>query len=119
MNRHELRTPDFLDHMLEASLRIQRYTSGMDESAFLSNILVQDAVVRNIGILGEASKNLLRILPEASSKFPEIPFAAIYAMRNQLEHGYFSTSLARVWEVVKNDVPELIAALETAIASLS
>ena len=47
-----LRVPDYLGHILEAIERIERYVSGLDESAFLSSNLVQDAVIRNIEIIG-------------------------------------------------------------------
>ena len=49
-----LRAPDYLGHILEAIERIEEYVSDMDEMAFLSSNLVQDAVIRNIEIIGEA-----------------------------------------------------------------
>lgn len=58
-----LRVPDYLGHILEAIERIERYVSGLDESAFLSSNLVQDAVIRNIEIIGEASNNIQRTDP--------------------------------------------------------
>lgn len=48
---------DYLAHILEAIDRIDRYTYDMDELAFLNNELVQDAVIRNFEIIGEASRN--------------------------------------------------------------
>ena len=53
-----LRLPDYLGHILEAIERIEEYVSDMDEMAFLDSKLVQDAVCRNIEIIGEASNNL-------------------------------------------------------------
>lgn len=50
-----LRVPDYLGHIIQAIERIDRYTVGMDEVAFLNSELVQDAVIRNIEIIGEAS----------------------------------------------------------------
>jgi uncharacterized protein with HEPN domain len=50
-------------------------------------------------------------------RFPEIPFAAIYAMRNQLVHGYFMVDLQVVWNVIERDIPQLRAALEAALDS--
>jgi uncharacterized protein with HEPN domain len=61
---------------------------------------------------------LLEVLPTAPIRFPRIPFAAIYAMRNQLSHGYFTVDLAIVWKVVERDVPQLRGELEQAMAAL-
>jgi uncharacterized protein with HEPN domain len=69
--------------------------------------MLQDAVVRNIGIAGEAAKQLLDVAPEFSSKHPEIPFAQVYGMRNRVIHGYSSVNPTVVWDSVVNDVPAL------------
>jgi uncharacterized protein with HEPN domain len=98
MSRHPLRVRDYLGHMLDAVGQIRQYMNGKNANDFLSDRLLQDGVIRNFEILGEASKNLLDSVPEASAKFPGIPFAAIYGMRNQLSHGYLrsiSTSCGR------------------------
>jgi uncharacterized protein with HEPN domain len=75
-------------------------------------------VVRNFEILGEASRNFLDAVPDSPLKFPGIPFAAIYGMRNQLSHGYFSIDLDVVWKVIERDIPDLRNELETALAKL-
>ncbi len=77
MTRHPLRARDYLGHMLDAVGQIQIYTRGKNAGDFLSDRLLQDGVVRNVEILGEASRNLLSSLPDAATKFPGIPFAAI------------------------------------------
>jgi uncharacterized protein with HEPN domain len=118
MRRHSLRGRDFLAHMLGAVLQIQKYTSGVDAGQFASNRLLQDGIARNLEILGEASRNLLNSAPDAATRFPTIPFAAIYAMRNQLSHGYFVVDWEIVWKVVERDIPELRKGLEAAIAAL-
>lgn len=119
MNRHRLRERDYLGHMLDAVRQIQKYAAGKTSQDFLLDRLLQDAVVRNIEILGEAARNLLNAVPEASSKYPGIPLAAIYAMRNQLSHGYFMIDSDVVWNVVVRDVPELRREIEAAIAALN
>lgn len=58
-----LRVPDYLGHILKAIERIDRYTADMDEVGFLGSELVQDAVIRNIEIIGEASNNSLHDFP--------------------------------------------------------
>jgi uncharacterized protein with HEPN domain len=118
MTRHPLRARDYLGHMLDAVGQIQIYTRGKNAGDFLSDRLLQDGVVRNVEILGEASRNLLSAVPDATAKFPGIPFAAIYAMRNQLSHGYFVIDLDVVWKVIERDIPDLRKELEAAIAIL-
>ena len=58
-----LRVPDYLGHILQAIERISRYTADLDEVGFLRNEMAQDAVIRNIEIIGEASNNILRAFP--------------------------------------------------------
>jgi len=118
MSRHALRARDYLGHMFDAVGQIQAYVSGKSAGDFLSDRLLQDGVVRNFEILGEASRNLLDAVPDASAKFPGIPFAAIYGMRNQLSHGYFAVDWAVVWKVIERDIPDLRKELEAAIAAL-
>lgn len=112
MSRHPLRARDYLVHMLDAVGQIQQYVRGKSAADFLSDRLLQDGIVRNFEILGEASKNLLDSVPDAPVKFPGIPFAAIYGMRNQLSHGYFAIDLDVVWKVIERDIPSLRSELE-------
>jgi len=115
--KHGLRVRDFLDHLIEAMDRIEVYTAGKSEETFFSDKLLQDAVVRNVEILGETSKNILALLPDAPERFSGIPFANIYRTRNRLSHAYFILDVTFLWEVVKRDVPALRAAVEAAIVS--
>jgi uncharacterized protein with HEPN domain len=117
MSSHALRARDYLGHMLDAVRQIQQYMQGKSTDDFLSDRLLQDGVVRNFEILGEAARNLLNAVPDASSTFPGIPFAAIYGMRNQLSHGYFAIDLDVVWKVIERDIPDLRKVLEATIAS--
>ena len=64
MSRDPLRLNDYLGHILEAISRIHEYLEDVDEVEFLSNHLIQDAVIRNFEIIGEASKNVERVAPE-------------------------------------------------------
>lgn len=68
-----LRVSDYLEHIVEAIYRVLRYTEGLDEQSFLANEMVQDAVVRNIEIVGEAAKNIQRVdvsFATAPARFP-------------------------------------------------
>jgi uncharacterized protein with HEPN domain len=118
MSRHALGVRDYLGHMLDAVGQIQIYTHAKSAAEFLSDRLLQDGVVRNIEVLGEAARNLLSADPDVSSKFPGIPFAAIYGMRNQLSHGYFAIDLDVVWKVVERDIPSLQKELAAALSAL-
>ena len=106
-NFNELRLRDFLGHMLEAINRINGYIEDSTEVHFLTTPMLQDAVVRNIEILGEASNNIIKRFPEFVSANPNVPWEAIYYMRNRIIHGYFSVDYERVWMVINKDLPEL------------
>ncbi|SRR5579884_381683 len=112
--KSKFRVPDYLQHVLDAIERIRRYTSALSEADFWLNDLVQDAVLRNIEIIGEAVRNIEICDPQFASDHPEIPFREIYSMRNRLAHGYFAVNPGLVWEAVQRDIPTL----ETQITAL-
>ncbi|MDT1898670.1 DUF86 domain-containing protein, partial [Acinetobacter baumannii] len=87
MSKDRQRLIDYLAHILDAIERIDRYTENMDEVAFLQNELVQDAVIRNLEILGEASNNVQKHYPGFAARHPELPLAFAYQMRNAVAHG--------------------------------
>ena len=107
MSKEDLTAKDFVSHIIEAADRILRYTEGMSREEFVADTLKQDAVIRNVEIIGEATNNLLEADPGIAARYPSIPFAQIYGMRNRVAHGYFAVSLAMVWDSVEVDVPEL------------
>ena len=109
-----LRVPDYLGHILEAIERIEEYVSDMDELAFLSSKLVQDAVIRNIEIIGEASNNIQRVDPVFAAQHAEIPWQVMYAMRNRVTHGYDKVDFEMVWKTICNDLPELYQLVQAA-----
>jgi len=80
VKKSDLRAPDYLEHLLQACDRITQYTSWMTRDQFLADSLVQDAVLRNIEGLGEATRNLLECIPSLLSVHPNIPWMDIYAM---------------------------------------
>ena len=65
----------------------------MNELTFLVNKLVQDAVIRNFEVIGEASNNIERHYPEFVVEHPELPLASACQMRNAVVHGYFKVDL--------------------------
>jgi len=107
MNRHPERAEDYLEHILKALERIQRYTAGKSKADFVADALLQDGVLRNLGIVGEAAHRLLADSPEYAAKHPEIPLAKIYGMRNRITHAYEDVDMEIVWNLVLYDVPTL------------
>lgn len=118
MSKDRQRLADYLAHILEAIERIDRYTEDMDEVAFLHNELIQDAVIRNLEILGEASNNIQKHYPDFAVGRPELPLAFAYQMRNALAHGYFKIDYEIVWKTIHSDLPVLHGQVKHALASL-
>jgi uncharacterized protein with HEPN domain len=100
----------YLAHILERIDRIVRYTPrGRD--VFLADSLIQDAVVRNLEVIGEAAK---RIPDDYRQLHPTIPWRSLAALRDVLIHQYEGVSLPEVWQVVEEHLPRL----RTSIAAL-
>lgn len=93
--------------MAEAIDRIGAYTAGIDEDGFRASTLVQDAVIRNLEVVGEASRNIERHHPDFAAAHPELPLGAAYEMRNALAHGYFKVDLGVVWRTLHTDLPAM------------
>ena len=94
----------YLQHILEACVKIGEYTSGFDAESFLKNSVIQDAVIRQLEIVGEATK---QVSPKLRADYPQVRWSDIAGMRDRLIHGYFSVDLETVWVTVENDVPDL------------
>jgi uncharacterized protein with HEPN domain len=107
MKQNELRTPDYLQHILEAIGRIGEYTTPLTFETFDATPMAIDAVVRNLEIIGEAARNIVRNDPGFANAHPEIPWQAMYAMRNQISHGYFAVDVGVVWATVQRNLPDL------------
>lgn len=118
MSRDPLRLTDYLGHILQAIERIQQYTGTPDEAGFMESSMVQDAVVRNFEIIGEASRNIERIDPAFVVQHPELPLKFAYDMRNQLSHGYFQIDLGLVWRTVKRNLPTLSEQIRVIVAPI-
>ena len=94
----------YLDDIIEAVRRIKEFTNDMDFDDFKADIKTQDAVVRNLEIIGEASG---RLPEEVHLSAPEIEWRKIVGIRNILAHEYFGVDLEIVWKTVKEDLPIL------------
>lgn len=101
------RLTDYLEHIVQAIDRIQQYIEDIDEVAFIQDCRTQDAVIRNLEIIGEASNNIEKRFPDFAAKHTEVPWVVAYEMRNVLAHGYFQVDLSVVWRTLEVDLPQL------------
>jgi uncharacterized protein with HEPN domain len=100
----------YLAHILECIQRVERFTNE-GRSRFFQDVMVQDAVLRNFEVIGEAAKRLDEAYRAAH---PEIPWRSLAGLRDVLIHQYESVDLERVWAMVEGELPglrEAIAAL--------
>lgn len=89
--------------------KINRYTKGMNLESFVANDLVQDAVLRNVAIIGEAVAKLSAGL---TASHPEVPWVNISGMRNRLVHDYNGVNLKLVWNTVEKVIPDFLASVK-------
>lgn len=114
-----LRAQDYLGHILEAIERIHLYIEDMGEVAFLEDRKTQDAVIRNFEIMGEAAHNIERYHAQFAAEHVDVPWTAVYTMRNRVSHGYFQVDLEVVWKTIHNDLPELHAQIRKLLEQIS
>jgi uncharacterized protein with HEPN domain len=102
-----LRILDYIEHIIVAITRIESYVEGLDCAAFIENSLVQDAVIRNFEIIGEAANKIRTVDDRFAQRHPRLRLELAYAMRNALAHGYDSVNLSTVWNTIHNDLPAM------------
>jgi uncharacterized protein with HEPN domain len=95
---------DFLSDIQEAVCRIRAYTIAMTYDRFLADTKTQDAVIRNLEIIGEATKSLSAQL---RAKYPDVPWKGMAGVRDRLIHQYFGVNLDIIWDIVTGELPEL------------
>lgn len=94
----------YLEDILEAIRKIEKYTENISMEDFAKDELIQDGVVRNLEIIGEAVKNIPEDIKNRKS---QVAWKKIAGLRDILIHGYFGIDVDIVWDVVKNKIPEL------------
>lgn len=106
--RHPERVEDYLEHIVQAIQRATEYVERLrNVDAFRQSQRDQDAVIRNIEIIGEAASRIQRSAPEFVAAHPELPWIEMRSMRNKMIHDYFDVDGNVVWSTVKNDLPRL------------
>jgi len=95
---------DFLYDIQEAIHRIITYTTSMSYDSFLNDIKTQDAVIQNLQVIGEATKNLSS---DFRARYTDIPWKGMAGIRDRLIHHYFGVNLDIVWDIITTDLPEL------------
>lgn len=94
----------YLQHMLDAISNIKTFTENVDANEFKNNELVQSAVIRQIEIIGEATK---KVSDKTKAHYPDVPWRDIAGMRDKLIHGYFGVDIDAVWDTIQRDIPTL------------
>ncbi|MGD9628233.1 MAG: DUF86 domain-containing protein [Pyrinomonadaceae bacterium] len=90
--------------IMECCDRVADYISGVREEEYQKNLMLQDALVRNIEVVGEAVKNISQQIKDA---YPEVAWSQIARMRDKIAHHYFRINLDVVWKTATDDLPAL------------
>lgn len=102
----------YLHHIRDAIARIQEYREGIDYETFMQTRLLQDGIIRQLEIIGEATK---RLSDAFTTRHDVIPWRDMAGMRDKLIHNYLGVDLDAVWETVQRDLPPLKALIENAL----
>lgn len=98
-----------LEDMLEAALKIKRYTKEHTYKSFTESDITTDAVVRNFEIIGEAAN---RVDDEFQLNHPELEWKHLRGFRNRIVHEYFGIDYEIIWTIIENDLSYYIELLE-------
>lgn len=105
----------YLEDIVKAIERIERYLFQVERDRFFAEELLQDGVVRNLEIIGEAAKN---ISEETRQRQSQVPWPEIMRMRDRLAHHYFRLDLEIVWETATQNLSALKEAVTTLLKEI-
>jgi len=94
----------YLYHIIESIKLIEQFIEGVSMDDFIKDKMVHSATIRQLEIIGEASRI---ISDDLKNKYTAIPWRIMSDMRNILIQEYFGVDLAAVWDTIKNDIPQL------------
>ncbi|CAN5851259.1 DUF86 domain-containing protein [soil metagenome] len=103
----------FLKDMRVAAQKIKRYTQSSTFESYRQDEQMIDATLHNLEIIGEAAKNIPQ---DTRSSYPDIPWRNMARFRDVIAHHYFGINLETVWDIVENELPNLLSELDTVIA---
>ena len=106
----------YLHHIIDAFVLIERYVDNVSHEEFLRNRLLQDGVIRQLEVMGEAARNLSEDL---RSERPQIPWRQMIGLRNRMIHAYFNVDLQIIWEIVQGDIPDLKQKMKQILDAIS
>ena len=112
----ELDESVYVRHMLDAIARLRRHVQGVDQPEFESSEIIQDAVIRQLEILGEAAGRVSR---ETCILFDEIPWQRVTGLRHRLIHDYLGVDVQLVWRVVTVEIPKIVGPIEIMLEELT
>jgi uncharacterized protein with HEPN domain len=93
----------FVEDILSSMEKIERYISNSDYETFKENEMIVDAIIRNLEIIGEASKN---IPDDIRKRYSDIPWKRMVGLRNIAIHEYSKIDLKMIWKIIKKNLPE-------------
>ena len=108
------RDSDYLADLHEAVRRIVAYTAELSYEQFLSDLKTQDAVIRNLQVMGEAAKKLS---PTVKRAHPYVPWKQMAGMRDRIVHEYFGVNYDIVWTVARDELPSLLPQIVAILGS--
>jgi uncharacterized protein with HEPN domain len=94
----------YTDHIIKCIKKIRKFVKSIDKKEFAKNELIQDAIIRNFEVIGEASK---KISPDLKKFYYDIPWKEISGMRDKLIHDYLGVDIEVIWKTIEHDLPIL------------